>query len=32
MQNLEEFISNYIQNKFKEKKQNILEYLIDKLG
>ncbi len=30
MQNLEDFISNYIQNKFEEKKQNILEYLIDK--
>ena len=30
MQNLEEFISYYIQNKFEEKKQNILEYLIDK--
>ena len=30
MQNLEEFISYYIQNKFEEKKQNIMEYLIDK--
>jgi hypothetical protein len=30
MQNLEEFIFYYIQNKFEEKKQNILEYLVDK--
>ena len=30
MQKLEEFISDYIQNKFEEKKQNILEYLVDK--
>ena len=30
MQNLEEFISEYINNKFEEKRQSLLKYLIDK--
>ena len=30
MQNLEEFISKYINNKFEEKRQSLLKYLIDK--